>query len=1660
MVTRDVDLVIRTKDESSKAADAITKALNELVDGIKNAGKDASSADSTFSKLGKTLGTLEKAFRGVSSTERLSQQMDRASAATGKLQVEVESTVAEVDRLSRELTEASETTAKYRARVEQTTAALNKEETAIKAARTAHAQTNAALREAGSARGQLETQERRLSATVAEQEARLVKQQQRLEAVSAEIAAVDEPTKRMVASFNAANAALEKTTAQIASTKTQLASVRDGLTQAVAAETQYTAAVQASEAALVAQKANLAALKKEKQEITATARAAATAERQLATAVDGATNAWVRAQTGADKAQAALAEIETSTERAGAAFRELAQAAQGPLTDAFRAQQAVVSRINNAYQDNRQALAALSALMGQVGVPTREMSEAMNRLNTVARETATEYRNQQNILRELRASLQTAASDTSELAAKQKQFVTAVEGGAAALTRVTQEITQAGNASNRIIAANEKAARSYRQVATEAKTTEAATNQLAQANDRAAQSYNRQANASRQSMSYVQRLRGEVLSLVSAYGGIYGVISILNQAVQAYQKLEAAQSRLNAIFRGDQGAQAQELDFIRRNADRLGIEFGALADEYTKFAAATKNTNIEGQKTRDIFLAVAEAGVVNKLSIDDMNGIFRALIQIASKGKVQLEELSGQLGDRLPGALQIMADGLGITTEELLGMTKQGEVTSEALVNFADELTKRYGPALAASLASSRVAVGGLANAATQALVVFANAGFMEGFIELVNKLTVTLKSADFLTFAANAGAAFGVLAKALGVLAENFQLVVVAATAFAGMTIVPAVLRFGASLLQTAGILKTVEAGALASSVAVNAAGTASAAAAVKVGLLARALAFLSSSTGIGAVITAVAVGLTYWSTRASDASVAMSNHQKVVDAVKNSYDKAGGSVEKWKKLVKEGTEREAIKNLQDLTVQLAKAREEAGRMPEGLDLRRFTPQNRDIYNQVGELAKLFSRSEIDLDRYRKSLSDLAKTTNDTSLQRFIDQLLESANGTRTLQTMQRQAILVMKTYSSDSKVAEAALKELNGELKNTSAGLDLGAKAGAVFEEALGELNKLLPDLRENLAQLKIDEAFAGAAQAATNMGQLNQAIRAYNDVSQGLRDQEIGKTLGSFSDGFEASKELIRQMEKFISEPKLDGNTPGSVMRAGYGSDTVELADGTIQKITAGMRVSVADAERDLTRRTREFQETIVKQIGVQQFGQFNPQQQAVLTSIAYNYGDLPDRLVEAIKTGTTKEIADAIRGLGSDNSSFGPGVNAKRRNTEANLFESNVGLEAQQKAAQKLTEETEKQKTATQERIAAGREELGQQELINAGKARQAEIEKAVAEAKKENPRITAEEIAEIERQTGKIYDLKAAKEAANEPNAAAEAAEQKVNDLLTRQQELRAQLDIYTKNGDTANIAATKTELEGVNTELTAAIDNAIKMWEAIGGTEAAAKIATLTTAKLEAQNLAKAGQQTFLDWERVGELFVSGLTNAFDRFAQAVAEGKNIGEAARDAFLQFAADFLIEIGKMIIRQALLNMLRSFGGPFAGLGVGTGHTGGVVGSARIGSGNQSRKVSPMMFANAPRFHGGSGGPIGLRAGELPAILKEGEEVLSENDPRNILNGGAAAGGGGEGMQPNNVRIVNLFDAADVVSQGLGTGPGETAVMNIIKSNAGTVRDIVK
>jgi len=124
------------------------------------------------------------------------------------------------------------------------------------------------------------------------------------------------------------------------------------------------------------------------------------------------------------------------------------------------------------------------------------------------------------------------------------------------------------------------------------------------------------------------------------------------------------QSMGNAIkFASDSSAHGEvSLQWLRDMSDKYGMPIEELTGGFKTFQGAMMDTKFTGDQVRDMFSQVSKGAVTMGLSAEDQQGVFLALGQIMGKGKVQAEELRGQIGERIPGAFKIAAKAMNMTT--------------------------------------------------------------------------------------------------------------------------------------------------------------------------------------------------------------------------------------------------------------------------------------------------------------------------------------------------------------------------------------------------------------------------------------------------------------------------------------------------------------------------------------------------------------------------------------------------------------------------------------------------------------------------------------------------------------------------------------------------------------------------------------------------------------------------------------------------------------------------------------------------------------------------------------------------------------------------------------------------------------------------------------
>lgn len=175
---------------------------------------------------------------------------------------------------------------------------------------------------------------------------------------------------------------------------------------------------------------------------------------------------------------------------------------------------------------------------------------------------------------------------------------------------------------------------------------------------------------------------------IGAFGlAVSGTVRAMVDAQVSAAKLQAT---LSYVAGGTEGA-TKELDYLRQAAYRLGLDFKSSATAYSKFAAATKESGVSAEVTRQTFEGIAKAAQTMGLASEETAGALLALSQMASKGVVSAEELRGQLGERLPGAFALAAKAMGVTERELSKMLEKGEIaTADFLPRFARALNESF----------------------------------------------------------------------------------------------------------------------------------------------------------------------------------------------------------------------------------------------------------------------------------------------------------------------------------------------------------------------------------------------------------------------------------------------------------------------------------------------------------------------------------------------------------------------------------------------------------------------------------------------------------------------------------------------------------------------------------------------------------------------------------------------------------------------------------------------------------------------------------------------------------------------------------------------------------------------------------------------------------
>lgn len=436
--------------------------------------------------------------------------------------------------------------------------------------------------------------------------------------------------------------------------------------------------------------------------------------------------------------------LDQAQKKAQQLGRELAQTAEPTQQQKINFERArtAVNDAKQAYQEIAIQLGQSRAAMAQAGIQTEGLSKQQAELNKSAKETKAGLNEIKESLQQLPAATKATADAMQAVAAATQQAAAAAKEAAAEEVRLANLVAetkarlaaQAKAEADGIIAdyaRMEKAQREAAQAAQKAAqdTANAMQNAFGTVGVRSAEAIRAEIQRVRDAMQLLSasgKVTGNELAIAmksgeqaiaglerelrqvtgtmttadkaagllrnavgqitagnvaaNAIGYLTGKVQQLGgEFVQAVMQGEKMRLALTAIYK-DAGVAASQIKFLKETTNAAGISYGDLSRDFIKFSATMNGANIPLKQSNDLFAALTRASGALGMSSEETSGALNALGQMASKGVVSMEELRQQLGERLPGAMSLVAKGFGISEKALIDLVSSGQLAFRDLI--------------------------------------------------------------------------------------------------------------------------------------------------------------------------------------------------------------------------------------------------------------------------------------------------------------------------------------------------------------------------------------------------------------------------------------------------------------------------------------------------------------------------------------------------------------------------------------------------------------------------------------------------------------------------------------------------------------------------------------------------------------------------------------------------------------------------------------------------------------------------------------------------------------------------------------------------------------------------------------------------------------------
>ena len=227
---------------------------------------------------------------------------------------------------------------------------------------------------------------------------------------------------------------------------------------------------------------------------------------------------------------------------------------------------------------------------------------------------------------------------------------------------------------------------------------------------------------------------GYAAKQVLLFGTTYKALAFLTdfplKVGEAIAQLQTFRNTLQSITPNADEFQKSN-QFILDTVDKYNTPLQSARDGFTKLYASMAPAGFKGDDIRNIFAGISQGAATFGMSADKVDRVNYAFAQMASKGQVMSEELKGQLGDVLPGAVAIFAKAAGFEgPEAMVKFTKamedgryKGEAMKQLLINVGIVMKDKFAAGAEGAAQTFQGQMNAMANATKSLYEAFAPAG-------------------------------------------------------------------------------------------------------------------------------------------------------------------------------------------------------------------------------------------------------------------------------------------------------------------------------------------------------------------------------------------------------------------------------------------------------------------------------------------------------------------------------------------------------------------------------------------------------------------------------------------------------------------------------------------------------------------------------------------------------------------------------------------------------------------------------------------------------------------------------------------------------------------------------------------------------------------------